>query len=572
MPASALLKSLLSSATRWWILAVVLASPASAQLSFEFNFTDSNSGFNDPTDGAARRAALEAAATNLSRQLPIKSAVTITFDVSSNNANDSTLASAGSDFVGDNFGFFPTIAHRKIIDGTDGNGSVADGQIEWNFFHAWDLDDDVAADSFDFISTAMHEILHAIGFTGAIAADGSGLFDGAVGEPNAWHLFDQFLVDASGNRLISDAFAFVPAQLGTLTGGSSVFFNGNNTLAANGGNPVVIYSPNPWEDGSSLSHTDDATYVGSTALLMNAATDTGPGVRTISDLELAMLRDLGYEFSSGTGPGGDTFAYLTNLSVRTLAGSGAQTLIAGFAVGGGDKALLVRGVGPTLGDFGVTGALADPRLGIFLDETETQSNDDWEIADAAVFSSVGAFALRANSLDAALTTSLGPDSYTVQISGNGGNTGIALAELYDTALPSSNTGPRLTNVSARSQVGTGDEVLVAGFVIGGTGTKSLLFRGVGPTLVDFGVTGVLADPQITLFRTDAEVSTQIGSNDNWDSASITVTADRVGAFKLPLNSLDAALLVNLAPGTYTVQLSGASNGTGVGLIEVYDAD
>ncbi len=166
-------------------LLALVATTAHAQLSFEFNFTDSNSGFNDPTQGAARRAALETAGQELSNQLPINRSVTITFDVSSNNADDSILASAGSDFMGDTPGFYPTIAHRKVLDGTDGNGTAADGAIEWNFFHEWDLDINVAAESFDFISTAMHEIMHAIGFTGALYSDGTGYFEGNIGEPNA---------------------------------------------------------------------------------------------------------------------------------------------------------------------------------------------------------------------------------------------------------------------------------------------------------------------------------------------------------------------------------------------------
>ncbi len=564
----------LKSFTLGLVLLGALALPALAQLSFEFTFTDTNTGFNDPAAGAARRAALENAATILAHQLPLATAVTLTFEVSSNNVNDSTLASAGSDFVGDVPGFYPTIAHRKILDGTDGNGSDADGSIQWNFFHNWDLDDDVAPDAFDFISTAMHEILHAIGFTGALSADGSGLFEGPIGDPNAWHPFDRFLVDGSGNRLISDAFVFDSSRLNALTGGSSVFFNGTNTLAANGGNPVVIYSPNPWEDGSSLSHTDDATYVGSAALLMNAATETGPGVRTLSPIERAMLQDLGFEFENESGGGGseEGFAYLTNISVRTLAGGGSQTLIAGFAVGGGDKALLMRGIGPTLGDFGVTGALVDPRLGLFSGDEEIQTNDNWNSSDAATFNAVGAFALPSASLDASLTATLAPDAYTVQITGNNGTTGISLPEIYDTALPSSSTGPRLTNVSARSEVGTGAEVLVAGFVIGGTGTKSLLIRGIGPALATFGVQGTLADPQLTLFQSVDDVSTQIATNDDWDAGPVAPVAAQVGAFAISAGSLDAALLVDLAPGTYTVQLSGVANGTGVGLIEVYDAD
>lgn len=556
-----------------------VGSPLFAQLSFEFTYTDNNTGFNDPTQGADRRAALSAAGELLASLMPTTTPATITFSVNSNNENNDTLASAGSDIFADTNGFHATIAQHKAITGEDMNGATADGEITWNFFHNWDLDDDIAPDASDFISTAMHEILHALGFGGAIDSGGEGFFDGAVGDPNGFATFDQFLVNGSGTRFVNESAAFNVALLGELTGGSSMFFNGANAMAANGGNPVVIFSPNPWQEGSSASHTDDETYTGNSAMLMNAATNDGPGIRTLSAIELGILRDVGYVFStdSGGGDGGSGgsdggFAYLTNISVRTRAGSGAQTLIAGFAVAGGDKPLLVRGIGPTLGDFGVSGALADPRVGIFQGTDEVESNDNWSAEDAAVFQTVGAFALPDGSLDAALTGNAESAAYTAQVTGVGGTTGIALAEIYDTAFPSEASGPRLTNVSARSQVGTGAEVLVAGFVIGGTGTKSLLIRGVGPTLGDFGVSGVLADPQLTLFRSESGSSTQIGTNDNWDSTTVTAVANRVGAFAIPAGSNDAALLVDLAPGAYTVQLSGVNDGTGVGLIEVYDAD
>ncbi len=200
---------------------------------------------------------------------------------------------------------------------------------------------------------------------------------------------------------------------------------------------------------------------------------------------------------------------------------------------GGDKPLLLRGVSPTLGDFGVNGAIADPRLGLFSGETQTQSNDNWDASVAGIFQTVGAFALPSSSLDAALVTTVSSGSYTAQITGNGGTTGIALAEIYDTASPMDESSPRLINISARSQVGNGDDILVAGFVIGGEGSKSLLIRGVGPTLGDFGVAGALADPQLTLFRSQDGSSTQLQTNDNWDSGTISATADRVGAFEFP---------------------------------------
>ena len=517
------------------VSALGLLLTANAQLAFQFNFKDSGAGFNDPTPGAARLSAFKSAGQSLSQQLPIGRAVTITFDVNSNTTDNDTLASAGSGIVSLDNGFTPSIAHKKVLNGTDGNGDDADGEITWNLFHDWDLDNDIGPDSFDFVSTAMHEILHATGFSGATASNGTGYFEETSGTPDAWAPFDKFLVNNSGTRVIDEQFQFRPAELGALAGGSSLFFNGTNALAANNGQPVVIYSPTPWEDGSSANHTDDPTYVDALALLMTSAFDTGPGVRTLSQIELGILKDLGYEFEETTPT---EFAYLTNISVRTNAGSDAQTLIAGFAISGGDKSLLIRGVSPTLGDFGVNGSISDPTLGLFSGTTETQSNDNWDTSISSIFQTVGAFALPDNSLDAALVATLTSASYTVKVTGNNGATGIALAEIYDTAFPTTPTGPRLTNISARSQVGTGAEVLVAGFVIGGTGTKNLLIRGVGPTLGNFGVNGSIADPQLTLFRSVDGTSTQVQTNDNWDSATLLATAQRVGAFDLPNSSLD----------------------------------
>ena len=135
------------------IALIGLTSIASAQLTFQFNFTDSGSGFNDPTLGAARRTALEEAGQSLINQLGLARQVTLQFDVSSVTEDNDTLASAGSGVVGTDNGFLPTIAQHKAQTGVDSNGSEADGEISWNFSPSWDLDDSVAEDAFDFKST-----------------------------------------------------------------------------------------------------------------------------------------------------------------------------------------------------------------------------------------------------------------------------------------------------------------------------------------------------------------------------------------------------------------------------------
>lgn len=266
--------------------------------------------------------------------------------------------------------------------------------------------------------------------------------------------------------------------------------------------------------------------------------------------------------------------HLTNISGRSVAGTGSQTLTAGFVVAGsGAKTLLIRGVGPALQAFGLNGALQDTSLKVVNAQGSTvATNDNWgDGGNSAPISStalsLGAFALSAGSRDAAALLSLSPGAYTAQVTGVGGTTGVALAEVYD-ANPSS-TATTLANFSLRTQVGSDANILIAGFVVGGELPVKVLIRGIGPTLAQFGVAGFLADPQLKVFNS---AGTVIASNDNWsdgDPTMIAATAQAVGAFVLPAGSRDAALLLTLPPGAYTAQISGAAGTTGVGLIELY---
>ncbi len=257
-------------------------------------------------------------------------------------------------------------------------------------------------------------------------------------------------------------------------------------------------------------------------------------------------------------PPGPT-ARLSNLSVRTAMAAN-QLLIVGVVVsGGGSRDVLVRAAGPALAAFGLTGAMADPRLELFNGTTSVFTNDNWPANLAPTFVSVGAFAFPSASLDAAFVQGLdGPR--TIQARGTGA--GVVLVEAYD--LGSANT-PRMINVSARNRVGTGDDILIAGFNVAGTGTKQLLIRAVGPTLADFGVTGTLADPILEVYSGN----TKIAENDNW-AASLSSTFTAVGAFQLTAGSRDAALVTSLTPGAYTVQVRGVASGTGEAIVEIYE--
>jgi hypothetical protein len=181
------------------------------------------------------------------------------------------------------------------------------------------------------------------------------------------------------------------------------------------------------------------------------------------------------------------------------------------------------------------------------------------------FASVGAFALPANSKDAALYNTLSTGLYSFHTYPNGAGTGVVLAEVYDADNDSS--AASVFNISARTQVGTGENILIAGFVITGNTPKTLLIRGLGPTLAAQGVTGALVNPQLYLFGSAG----LLASNDDWGGTTALKNSFAVtGAGSLTAdNSKDAALLVTLQPGVYSAQVSGVASTTGVGLVEIF---
>ncbi|MBL9187655.1 MAG: matrixin family metalloprotease [Opitutaceae bacterium] len=273
----------------------------------------------------------------------------------------------------------------------------------------------------------------------------------------------------------------------------------------------------------------------------------------------------------------DARSRLINLATRAQVGRGANILIAGFVIGGTEpRRVLVRGVGRGLGDFGVAGTLYDPVVKL-LDAkgTTVATNDDWfsggetRVAEVeAAARETGAFVLRDDLHDSALVATLVPGSYTAQVTGFINTTGVGLVEIYELGKPARD---RLINLSSRAVVGTGANILIPGLVLSGQAPRRLLFRAVGPGLAELGVAGVLADPVMKVLRGDEIVA----QNDNWGeqpgAATLAPAMAAVGAFPLRIGSRDAALLLDLPPGSYTVQVSGAGDTTGVALVEVYEA-
>ena len=264
---------------------------------------------------------------------------------------------------------------------------------------------------------------------------------------------------------------------------------------------------------------------------------------------------------------------LINLSSRAQVGTGGNIIFGGFAIGGGPGSLpvLIRGSGPALAGapFNVPGTLGDPQLQLYSGNTVLQTNNGWAGSStiSATAATVGAFAWNSpTSHDAALDLSLSGGTYTAQVSGQSGDTGDALMEVYDATPAGTYTPsmPRLINLSARVDVGTGSNALFAGFVIGGSTSLTVLIRASGPAIAaaPFNVPGTLSDPQLKL--QNPATGAVYATNSGWEGDSnISGVANAVGAFKWSNCSLDSAILMTLPLATTRCGTPGGSGDSGV---------
>ena len=391
-------------------------------------------------------------------------------------------------------------------------------------------------------------------------------------------------LDSSGNTIgtsatVAGPFAAVfPTQpeSQSIAAGSTVVF----TAVATGAAPTYqwLINGSPLANGTS----NGTTISGATGLSLEIggamAANAGSYACVATNLGNPATSDAAVLTVSATSDAGR----LIDVACRAIVGQGDGALIAGFVLGGdatsGSIPVLIRASGPALVSLGVTDFLPDPDLTLYDAGGVLASNDDWDgnpqIASAAA--SVGAFPwTNHSSPDAALEETLAAGPYTALVSGTSADSGVALAEVYDATPAGSRlpTTPRLLNISGRAQVGTGANILIAGFVIGGSTSRTVLIRASGPALAQFGVAGTLADPMLQLSRINADgTSALIGTDTGWGgSAQIAATAVTVGAFSWgALATADSALLVTLPPGAYTAEISGTSGDTGVSLAEVYD--
>ncbi len=348
----------------------------------------------------------------------------------------------------------------------------------------------------------------------------------------------------------------------SVTAGQGVMF----TVAATGSS--LSYQ---WQkDGANISGATSASYNIASAQTSDAASYTVV-VTSGSTNVTSSAAVLTVTAVVNTAPA----AHLINLSILTSLASAGDAFTLGYVVGnssaGNPKPLVIRAAGPSLGALGVGGTLADPKLELFAGPTKTGENDNWggSTTLSNAFASVGAFPYSsAGSLDAAALGNITTRDNSVKVSAANTGTGVVIAEVYD-ATPSGDftaTGPRLINVSVLKNLGDGFTI---GFVLRGTGSKSVVVRAVGPGLAAVGVTsGFVADPKLTLFGTGSSV---LAANDDWaGTTQLSSAFTAVGAFAIPTTSKDAAVLANLPSGDYTVQVAGNGSTAGLVLVEVYE--
>jgi outer membrane biosynthesis protein TonB len=390
---------------------------------------------------------------------------------------------------------------------------------------------------------------------------------------------------ASGNVVSSGALLAidsagspqVPAQPQpqTVTAGSTVIFsieNGSIVSTADHISPKVQTAASgtsyQWfENGVSLQGATGPSLLisvpaGGNSAYFNCLLTNASGSTLTSAAKLNVV--------TTTNPG-----HLINISTRGMVQTGGGIMIAGVVLKGGSGAndpVLIRASGPALTSFGVTGTLADPRIVLLSDQDVIATDTGWG-GSAGIFSeasSVGAFTWGATATpDSAISTSLEQGSYTAQVSSAGGSTGVSLVEVYDATNGAFQgaSAPHLVNISTRAYVGTGGNILIAGFVIGGTTSQTVLIRASGPALNAFNVPGTIPDPRLTLVSDQKTIATNAGWNGD---ALVAAEAAAAGAFSWgTAATLDSAILITLPPGSYTAQVQGASGDTGIALVEVY---
>ena len=311
------------------------------------------------------------------------------------------------------------------------------------------------------------------------------------------------------------------------------------------------------------------TSFGATGLPPGLAVDKSNGLITGRPTKIGVYNvTITASNSNGTGSATLTITIreetnqLLNISTRLSVQTDDNVLIGGFIIAGSyPKKVIVRGIGPSLSSAGVSGVLADPVLELYdAAGNVLASNDNW--ADTQETEIIDSSIPPSNPLEAAIVAILPAGSaYTAILRGQNGGEGIGLVEVYDLDAEADS---QMANISTRGVVGTNDDVMVGGFIVGGiTGDGNVIVRAIGPSLANNGLTGFLQDPTVELHNAQGDIT---ASNDNWkDTQQTEIEATGVP----PTDDREAAILALLAAGPYTAVVRGVEGGTGLALVEVY---
>lgn len=261
---------------------------------------------------------------------------------------------------------------------------------------------------------------------------------------------------------------------------------------------------------------------------------------------------------------------LGNISSRLHVGTGSNVMIAGFIIqGSAPKQVVIRAAGPSLTQFGVPNALANPRLELHDTTNTIGTNNDWQttqiggvITSNQVAAIQGSGLAPLDPLESAMIATLAPGPYTAIVEGVSAGTGVGVVDVFDFNLTG---GSILANISTRGFVQTGDNIMIGGFIVVTAPTR-VIIRAIGPSLTQFGVPDALANPTLELRDANGAL---LFSNNDWED-NPAQAAELIAAGLAPTNALESGIAATLPPGQYTALLAGLNNGTGVGLVEVYD--
>ncbi len=456
------------------------------------------------------------------------------FAADSKTADDATTVGAGgslpagADPIAAAHAYNVTRAQAKAL-GLRADDMLNDGTFNFGGGQPWTFDPNSRKlpGKYDFIAVAMHEYSEIMG-RNFLMGDTLG-----TGTPQ-YVAMDLFHYTGAGARGLNNG----PGRFFSFNNGTTLLTEFND--GGNGGDPQDWKGPasSPFNAFGPPNQQDDMTPV-----------------------DLQNMDVIGYDRTTA-GPSGSA----ANVSTRLLVGTGDDLLIAGFFItgpNGSTKKMILRGTGPSTG---VPGALANPTLELHDSNTTIASNDNWKttviggIITSDQVAEIQASTLApSNDAESALIGTLPPGGYTAQVRGANNTTGIGVAEGFDLSIGS---GATLANVSTRGQVGTGNNLMIAGFFIVNNPLK-VVVRGIGPSLANFGVPNPLANPTLELH--DGNGATVL-ANDDWKTTQQT----EIAATTLqPSNDAESALVITLQPGGYTAQLRGVNNGTGVGVVDVF---